>query len=161
MVKLTPSTARIVTYSRTKRFWTAPRTPSRRLKERNSFARLGTSMRGDISAVKRAACGKPRKGDSSRCIAPRGAREGAGNDFFPQALRLCVKDFGEPRNGILFSRRNFSIRILVSTSSAFRVGNSRGEFSETGLLPQREKCSMKKLFGLVLPVVLAVAALAV
>src|SRR5438876_6288936 len=89
------------------------------------------------------------------------APDGAGNDFFPQALRLCVKNFGEPREGILFPRRNFSIRIFVSTSSAFRVGNLRGELSETGLLPQREKRSMKKLFRCVLPLVLAMGALAV
>jgi len=48
------------------------------------------------------------------------APDGAGNDFFPQALRLCVKNLGEPREGILFPRRNFSIRIFVSISGALR-----------------------------------------
>src|SRR6266568_2687138 len=202
MVKLTPSTARIVTYSRTKRFWTAPRTPSRRLKERNSLARLRTSMRGDISAVKRAAFGKPRKGDSSRWIAPRRLdqehsgrchpeRSEGSESLIPYHCEMLLPPFDrlravseverrlrdqhDSRGGFssacqrapdgawndFFPRRNFSIRIFVSTSSIFRAGNSRGECTEAGLLPKREKGSMKKLFRCVLPVALAVGALAV
>src|SRR5690349_9247206 len=44
MVKFTRSTAETVIRSRTKRFWMAPHTPSRRRKERNSFVRSCTSM---------------------------------------------------------------------------------------------------------------------